>query len=97
MAEKNITLDPSSTAQKAKEATVFAREQYTGEIKNRTQSHSPSIIRPTPGEEEHDKGFVTSGIEVQHQEKVTEDEYWEKMKVEGKRKGFRRAPKPARK
>jgi len=83
--DKNIAFDPSSSAQKAREATVFAREQYTGDIKNRTPEHSPSIIRPTLDEAESDnKGANASGIEIQHQEIEAEEAYWDKMKTEHK-------------
>uniref|UniRef100_A0A914W7K2 Uncharacterized protein n=1 Tax=Plectus sambesii TaxID=2011161 RepID=A0A914W7K2_9BILA len=96
--DKNIAFDPSSSAQKAREATVFAREQYTGDIKNRSPVHSPSIIKPTleeierdskganasAAETHHHDGTSPSGIETLQQENKAEEAYWEQMKTEHK-------------
>jgi len=77
MADKNITFDPSITARKAKEAVVYSREQYTGDMKFRSPNHASTTIRPTlPTMPDDNKGHEASGIEMQRQEKQTEDNYW---------------------
>jgi len=82
MADKNITFDPSTTARKAKEAKVYAREQYTGDMKFRSPNHASTTIKPTVDDAKttDDKGHDASGIEMQRQEKHTEENYWETHK-----------------
>jgi len=87
MADKNIAFDPSLTAQKRKEAVVYSREQYTGDMKFHSPNHASSTIKPTLDDIPTDahKGHeaaagIESGIEIQRQEKHTEENYWENNK-----------------